>query len=204
MQKEIAGETTTAYRHEQPPSTGECGGPSTGEGSTRDSESRGPPSTRRSEPPGDGPSSPTQEAAAIPPPGRSKEAERSPTASSEGGATDEQLSVAGGPKTTNIREPSPYTGTGGSETATNDQGGREVMSDSPVAVAKLHLALESSARPGGTEQAGRLDFSECARFCAEWSRDRQLPAFFDRSLLEHAWSVAEQVSFTRKGNAYGF
>lgn len=196
LQKEIARETTTPYRHEQPPSTGERGGCSMGEGPTRDNSGR-PPSTRPSETAGDGPSSPTQEAEATPPTGRGQETERPPTASSKGEERDEQLSLAGSPRPTNLREPSPCAGTGASETAINDRERGEAMSNSPVTVAKLHLALEGLARPGAGEWAGRLDSSECARFCAEWPRDCQIPTFFDRTLLEPAWLAAEQVTFRK-------
>lgn len=165
--------------------------------------STAPSSTRPSEAPSDDPNSSTEEAMAVPPTGQSQQAEGSPsTASSTGQGREEQFSgIVEGLGPTTSREASPDAGTGGSEMGTSDQEGGEVMSDSWVTVAKLHLALEGLARPGGRGGAGRLDSSECAQFCAEWSRDCQLPNFFDRTLLEPAWSVAGQVIFRQQSYA---
>lgn len=195
MQNELARETTTPHRHAQPPCTRERGGCSASEGSTLNSTR--PPSTRPPETPCDDPNSPTQEETAAPSAGRSQIAKAPPTASSKGEGKDEQLSEVGYLGPTTLREASPHAGTSGSDMAANDPEGGGVMSGSPVTVAKLHLALESLVRPG----AGRLDSSKCAQFCTEWPKGCQLPTFFDRTLLEPAWSVAAQVTLRTQSTA---
>lgn len=203
VQNEIARENTSPHRRERPPPTGERGSCSTSEGSTLDTTARPPPS-RPPTTPRDDPSPPTQEDEAAPPAGRSQTAEIPSTASlSKGGGKDEQLSSAGRLGPTALREAGADAGTGRSEMATGDGHGGGVMSDSPYTVAKLHLALESLARPGGGEGAGRVDPGECAQFCAEWPKDCQLPDSFDRTLLEPAWSGAEQVTLRKRSSPLG-
>ncbi|CAM9999606.1 unnamed protein product, partial [Ectocarpus sp. 13 AM-2016] len=75
---------------------------------------------------------------------------------------------------------------------TGNEGEGETTNDSPISVAKLHLALESLCQPLGSGKIGNLQINECAQFCEAWQRDCPLPAFFDRALLEPVWSVVEK------------
>lgn len=80
-----------------------------------------------------------------------------------------------------------------SSATTGNEGEAKTTKDSPISVAKLHLALESLCRSEGSGNAGNLEINGCAQFCREWPRDCPLPTFFDRGHLEPAWSVVEQV-----------
>lgn len=200
MQNEFARETTTPYRRERSPPAGERDGCSSSEGSTPNTTK--PPSTQPSETPSYDPNSPTQDATAAPPTGWSQTEERPLPASLKGEERDKQLLVVGGLGPTDLRGASTCADMGGPEIA-NDQQEREVMSDSPITIAKLHLALESLARPEGGKGDSRLDSSECAQFCTEWPRDCQLPKFFDRTLLEPAWSFEAQVPSENSEMSFG-
>lgn len=136
--------------------------------------------------------SPTEEAK-ITLPSSQHQAVGDPTESSKGEDAPEQLSLVLDLGSTTLREASIPQDVGELQIVASDQREREETSGSPATVAKLHMALEHLTRHGGKGGAGGLSITECAQFCTEWPRDCQLPTFFDRVLLQPAWSADEQV-----------
>lgn len=144
-----------------------------------------------------GQASPTEEATTTLPSSQRRAVGDPATASSKGEDADRQLLVVSGFESTTLKEASLSEDASELQIVASDQGERKEMKDSPATVALLHLALENLTRHGGKEKSHGLDITECARFCTKWSRECQLPTFFDRALLQPAWSVAEQVHFRK-------
>lgn len=197
LRNELAREAATPSRSRPPTlSGGGRGGRGTGEGSA--------PSDGENIPSGSSeglrgsPGSPTEEEPATAPlPHRHPTAEKPPIPSAKTGSADEEAvteqrlgSAALQEVTLSPDEAKPI--------ATNGHEERKATSDSAAAVAKLHLALESLTRQAEGGKARGLSASECAEFCAEWPTDCLLPAFFDRALLQPAWSAAQQVHFRKR------
>lgn len=186
LENEFRGELTT------PPSAGGQGDRSKYDGSTlRVGKTL---STGSMEKLLDAQDPPTEEATATPPSSQRQTVGIPPTASSKGEDADSQLVVVSGLRSTTLKETSRSEDASGLQIVESNQAERKEMSDSPATVALLHLALENVTRHKGKGRAGGLDITDCVQFCTEWPRDCLLPTFFDRALLQPAWSAAEQVN----------
>ncbi|CAM9092452.1 unnamed protein product, partial [Ectocarpus fasciculatus] len=127
----------------------------------------------------------------------SPRSQRSPSAEKgAGGASKESstLNILSPKNQTTREENTPPEGllTDSSVATMRNEGEEETINDSPLSIAKLHLALENLCRSEREGKAENLEINKRAQFCEEWPRDCPLPAFFDGALLEPAWSVVEQ------------
>ncbi len=198
LRSEFAREAATPSRARTPPlSGGGRGGRGAGEVSA--------PSDGENIPSGSsegswcGPGSPAEEEPATAPPShRHPTGEKPPMASPKNGSADVETVAEQGLGSAAVREVSLSPDEARQPVATNGREERKATSDSAAAVADLHLALESLTRQAEGGKARGLSASECAEFCAEWPRDCPLPAFFDRELLQPAWSAAQQVRFRKR------